>query len=259
LSPTTAGQITKVKPTGAGHIVVIGYVEYAHAVNGSIYVKVMNGWELDELHDVDITSPATNHVLYYAADGLWKNKALAKGDVGLGNVDNTSDANKPVSTATQTALNAKEDSITAGTSLQYWRGDKSWQTLPIPNYLELIRTGSTVPSSSTRWAAEGFTGLATSIAVTIAPKRLFTTFRVLITTAQPASGTLVVSRKFYNVAGTEIGSQNLTIAANSVAGIYEYTGATYDMSSTNGSYGFTIVNNATSASGSVNSIETVYQ
>lgn len=33
---------------------------------------------------------------------------LAKGDVGLGNVDNTSDANKPVSSATQTALDAKE-------------------------------------------------------------------------------------------------------------------------------------------------------
>lgn len=32
---------------------------------------------------------------------------LAKADVGLGNVDNTSDANKPVSNATQTALNAK--------------------------------------------------------------------------------------------------------------------------------------------------------
>lgn len=32
---------------------------------------------------------------------------LAKADVGLGNVDNTSDANKPVSTATQTALDAK--------------------------------------------------------------------------------------------------------------------------------------------------------
>ena len=32
---------------------------------------------------------------------------LAKSDVGLTNVDNTSDANKPVSTATQTALNAK--------------------------------------------------------------------------------------------------------------------------------------------------------
>lgn len=33
---------------------------------------------------------------------------LVKADVGLGNVDNTSDANKPVSTATQTALDAKQ-------------------------------------------------------------------------------------------------------------------------------------------------------
>lgn len=32
---------------------------------------------------------------------------VGKGDVGLGNVDNTSDANKPVSTATQTALDGK--------------------------------------------------------------------------------------------------------------------------------------------------------
>ncbi len=35
---------------------------------------------------------------------------LAKADVGLGNVDNTSDASKPVSTATQTALNGKANS-----------------------------------------------------------------------------------------------------------------------------------------------------
>jgi hypothetical protein len=37
---------------------------------------------------------------------------LVKGDVGLGSVDNTSDANKPISTATQTALNAKVDKVT---------------------------------------------------------------------------------------------------------------------------------------------------
>lgn len=36
--------------------------------------------------------------------------AVTKGDVGLGNVDNTSDVNKPISSATQTALNAKYDS-----------------------------------------------------------------------------------------------------------------------------------------------------
>ena len=38
---------------------------------------------------------------------------LAKGDVGLGNVDNTSDANKPISNATQAALNNKQAKITA--------------------------------------------------------------------------------------------------------------------------------------------------
>jgi hypothetical protein len=37
---------------------------------------------------------------------------LVKGDVGLGNVDNTSDAAKPVSTAAQTALNLKADKAT---------------------------------------------------------------------------------------------------------------------------------------------------
>ena len=40
---------------------------------------------------------------------------LVKADVGLGNVDNTSDTAKPVSTATQTALNLKQDASTAVT------------------------------------------------------------------------------------------------------------------------------------------------
>lgn len=84
-------------------------------------------------------------------------------DVGLGNVNNTSDANKPISTATQAALDLKEDkankattlsspdntkfpttlavstglgtkepTIAAGLTTQYWRGDKSWQILPPP-------------------------------------------------------------------------------------------------------------------------------
>lgn len=41
---------------------------------------------------------------------------LTKSDVGLANADNTSDVNKPVSTATQTALNLKQDLITVSTS-----------------------------------------------------------------------------------------------------------------------------------------------
>lgn len=42
---------------------------------------------------------------------------LAASDVGLGNVDNTSDANKPISTATQTALNKKQDKLPDGVTI----------------------------------------------------------------------------------------------------------------------------------------------
>jgi len=116
LSPTTAGNVTKVKPTGGNHLIVIGYVIYAHATQGTIFVKVDNGYELDELHNVYITSVADNQGLVYeSSTSLWKNKTIDKTFVGLGNVDNTSDANKPVSTAQQTAIDAKvTDSITDG-------------------------------------------------------------------------------------------------------------------------------------------------
>ncbi|HSX00136.1 MAG TPA: hypothetical protein VLH38_03815, partial [Patescibacteria group bacterium] len=55
---------------------------------------------------------------YYRGDKSWQ--TLDKASVGLANVDNPSDANKPISTATQTALNAKiaaTRTITASTGL----------------------------------------------------------------------------------------------------------------------------------------------
>ena len=83
LSPTIPGGITNIKPTGAtGHIVVIGYVEYSHAINGKIYVKIMNGWELDELHNVYINTPTNNQLLSYdSVTQLWKNKSVTTVDI----------------------------------------------------------------------------------------------------------------------------------------------------------------------------------
>jgi hypothetical protein len=126
----TAGQLTTTRPTQPAHGVVCGYcVKQGSGASGILYVKVDNGLELAELHDVLLTGAITGNVLALFADGLWKPLALDKSSVGLGNVDNTSDANKPVSTAQQTALNAKENTITAGTTSQYYRGDKTFQTL----------------------------------------------------------------------------------------------------------------------------------
>jgi hypothetical protein len=45
------------------------------------------------------------------------NIEITKTDIGLANVDNTSDANKPISTATQAALNAKQNTITNSDSI----------------------------------------------------------------------------------------------------------------------------------------------
>lgn len=57
-------------------------------------------------NDVALNNPANDDALSYdSALGLWKNSPVTKTRVGLGNVDNTSDANKPISTAAQTALN----------------------------------------------------------------------------------------------------------------------------------------------------------
>ena len=47
---------------------------------------------------------------------------LTKSDVGLSNVDNTSDASKPISTATQTALNGKQATLVSGTNIKTVNG-----------------------------------------------------------------------------------------------------------------------------------------
>ena len=77
LSPTVFGGVTNVKPSAPFHEVRIGYVEYAHAINGKIYVKIDNGYELDELHNVSINSGtlANRDILQYNSSSLvWENK-----------------------------------------------------------------------------------------------------------------------------------------------------------------------------------------
>lgn len=195
------------KPSAPNHLVFVGIVTKVSAGSGEIFVKVQNGFELNELHDVSLSTYINNGVLYRdTVNNLWKHATIAtllgytpydasnpnayitssalssylttataastyqpigsyqsalngtgfvkisgttisydnttyqpiitagtnsqyyRGDktfqtldktaVGLANVDNTSDANKPVSTATQTALNAKQDTLVSGTHIK---------------------------------------------------------------------------------------------------------------------------------------------
>ena len=81
LSPTTAGGLVyglANKPVAPNHMVYLGVVSRKNVSNGVILIKVQNGYELDELHNVLITTPVNGHVLKYdSVTSLWKNDVIS--------------------------------------------------------------------------------------------------------------------------------------------------------------------------------------
>lgn len=101
---TTAGTFTATKPVAPAHAVFVGVVAKANNGNGALFVRTQNGYELDELHNVLISTPADKNLLAYdSATGLWKNNTFS----GLG----LATLSSPALTGTPTAPTA-----TAGTN-----------------------------------------------------------------------------------------------------------------------------------------------
>ena len=76
LSPTTAGTLTATKPYAPQHLVYVAVVSHAHPVHGKLIVKVQNGYEMDELHNVSAQSPNNGDILVYnSATSLWVTSA----------------------------------------------------------------------------------------------------------------------------------------------------------------------------------------
>jgi hypothetical protein len=66
------------KPVAPDHLVFIGIVTRVNANNGEIFVKVQNGYELDEIHDVSLPAYIDKGVLYRdVATNLWKTDSIA--------------------------------------------------------------------------------------------------------------------------------------------------------------------------------------
>jgi hypothetical protein len=82
----TAGSITNVKPVAPNHMVYLGFVTTAsNGAAGRMYVRVQNGYELQELHNVAIATPTNGQVLQYeSATSLWKNAAPSSGALTVG-------------------------------------------------------------------------------------------------------------------------------------------------------------------------------
>jgi hypothetical protein len=70
----TNGAITRTKPFAPNHLVYVATVTTASAGSaGRMYVKVQNGYELDELHDVSAQNPNDGDLLKYnTTTSLWE-------------------------------------------------------------------------------------------------------------------------------------------------------------------------------------------
>jgi len=78
LSSTTPGGLVNTRPTQPNHSVRIGYViKKAGVADGIIYVDILNGFELEELHDVLVTSVTNRDFLSYdSSTTVWRNRQL---------------------------------------------------------------------------------------------------------------------------------------------------------------------------------------
>jgi microcystin-dependent protein len=91
------------KPSAPSHLVFIGIVTRVHANQGEIFIRPQNGFELDELHDVSITSPAAGEIVARnSANTLWENQTLA--EAGVSAVGHTHDDRYYTETETNNAI-----------------------------------------------------------------------------------------------------------------------------------------------------------
>ena len=84
LSGTAGDRVYGAPPAEPAHSVFLGIVTKANASTGEIFIKVQNGYELDELHDVSAGSPTAGDLIQWATDGttyMWRKKSLA--DAGI--------------------------------------------------------------------------------------------------------------------------------------------------------------------------------
>lgn len=80
LSPTVSGGLTLTKPYAPDHMVSVGTVIRTHQNEGVFNVRIQNGFELQELHNVASTGAVSGQFLKY--DGsTWRNSGITSSDI----------------------------------------------------------------------------------------------------------------------------------------------------------------------------------
>ena len=155
---TTPGTYTQIKPQAPNNSVLIGYVERVHQQTGSIYVKIQNGYELEELHNVLITGVTNGDILVYdSSRNLWINTKTLRGNYivsGTTNFVGTSDTPSIILSANTDSPSPKIEFIGHENSNKFFVGTDSLQndtfnigygtSANTDNYVLTITTGKTI-------------------------------------------------------------------------------------------------------------------
>jgi hypothetical protein len=152
LSGTTAGTYTSTKPSAPTHLVYVGIVVRSNSTEGAIEVAVQNGYELDELHDVSLSSEANNDLLAYeSSTNLWKNKTFS----ALGLLTTSAAA------STYYPLSGNPSGFLTSSSLTGY-ATESWVTTALGSYLTTSAASSTYLSKADNLASVASTSTARS-------------------------------------------------------------------------------------------------
>lgn len=107
---TSAGDFTSTEPQAPNHIVMLGWVvrvaNTPSSNDGQIFVTINNGWELNELHNVQINSPLNNQLLAYSTgSNVWINTSnISVNNVTAANVTVTANLFANLSTSNTAAM-----------------------------------------------------------------------------------------------------------------------------------------------------------
>lgn len=158
LSGVTAGTYTSTKTLAPTHLVYIGKVTRSHPTLGQIEVGIQNGYELEEIHDVAISSVADKQLLSYdVATDLWKNKSVTTADIADStNKRYVTDANlttignqSGTNTGDETNATIKTKLGAATTSSDGYLTSTNWNTFNGKFNLPSLTSGSVLFSDGT--------------------------------------------------------------------------------------------------------------
>lgn len=198
LSPTTAGAFTKTKPVAPQHLVMVGYVVKGGSVGaGSIYIHVQNGYELEELHNVLITSAANNDSLFYDnATAVWKNltPTNARTALGLGTI-----ATQAASSVAITG-GAIDGTVIGGTIPASVKGSSVISTTTIQDGFTTLANGSTAMGFGSFGMVRVTPTATTSYTTTVPPAGTRCTLFIL--TSGTSSYTITFSTGFRTATAT---------------------------------------------------------